>query len=511
MSFKLEDYIWKNDDYIAKEEYSPFAINQAKNIINWKGIDNAIFRKKVEAITIDWIESKDLDDAIWAEKTKNWYTVFIHIADPTALIPTYSPLDLEAISRATSIYRKDKILNMYPPILSNEYFSLNENKEKLTLTIEIELDKNTNIKDFHIYESIFKSKKRHDYKSFIDEYKNPKSENHKNFTLFYKIAKKRRKLRKFSGATLDFDESDRQEYLWRKDEKVISNYKKIPSIIVEEWAILWNICSAIFMVKNELEKVFRVHMDLKERAFYNSKSLWHKALALDFYTHFTSPIRRYPDNLVHRIIKDKLNNRNSLYDNNQIKQLISSVNKKILLINFIWKNLDFENQKEKWWAEKIDMLKWTYWKDIKIFHYKHYIRNFIHDKKTFPKNMKLEIKNLIEKWHISEWSWCIWLFLLSDEIEIKKLIKEKILKESVTWSKQVISLLNTTRILKWDTKWIFEIEEFDNTEQIIISFSLENKKIFEFIEEYDNEEQKNMAKSSLRRKTIKEVFKFFNV
>lgn len=511
MVFNLKDYIWDSDLYIAKEEYSPFALNQAKNIINWKGIDNAIYRKKVEAITIDWIESKDLDDAIWAEKTKNWYTVFIHISDPTSLIPAYSPLDLEAISRATSIYKQDKILNMYPPILSNNYFSLNEDWKKLTLSIEIELDKNTNIKDFYFYETVFTSKKRYDYENFINEYINPENENHKYFQLFYKIAKKRRKLRKFSGANLDFDESDRQEYLWKKEEKYILSHKKIPSIIVEEWAILWNICSAIFMVKNELQKVFRVHQNLQERAFYDTKKPWHKALALDFYTHFTSPIRRYPDNLVHRIIKDYINNRNSLYDNRQIDDLINFVNKKILLINFIWKDIWLEEKKEKWWEEKINMIKNNYGEDMKVFHYKYYIRNFVNDKKTFPKNMKKEIKNLIEKWHISDWAWCIWLFLISDEIEIKKLIKEKILKNFVTGPKQVISLLNTTRILKWDSKWIFEISEIDDTEKIIIDFSLYNKKIFEFFEEYDNQEQKAIAKSILRKKVIEEVFKFFNV
>ena len=86
-------------------DYSPYANNQTR-LIEQNGInDQAVRRKYEEGISIDGIESLDLDDAIWVEKTSTGYAVFVHISDVTEAVPIYTPLDLEALKRTTSIYR----------------------------------------------------------------------------------------------------------------------------------------------------------------------------------------------------------------------------------------------------------------------------------------------------------------------------------------------------------------------------------------------------------------------
>lgn len=510
MALKISDYIWNkdNEEYVARKIYSPYALQQTRNILkNWID-DFSNFRKNVTWITIDWKESKDLDDAIWAEKFWNWYKVFIHIADPSEAVLKYSPLDIEALKRTTSLYTKEGIFNMFPPELANEVFSLNESWEKLTLTMEIDLDFDWNINNFKTYESKFKNLKRNDYESFIDDFINPDSIFHKNYQIMYEIAKKRTDLRKKSWAKLDFDETDRRLYLWEKEDKLITNVKKIPHQIVEEWAILWNICAAIYLTKNDLHKVFRVHLDLDEKAFYSEKDLGHKALALKYYTHYTSPIRRYSDMIVHRIIKDDLNNRNSLYESEEIKDILKHINKKSVSVQVYSKY--FKND-EIWWKEKIKILKNIYWEDLKAHHFKIYIRNLISENKNIPKSMISEIKNDINFWDFSDWCWSIWLFLISNEKDIKDLIFKKIIKEKIVEPLKIINILNNTKIIRWDKNWIFEInEEILEDENICkINFSFKWKLIFEFEEYFSNEFDKKFIIFELREKIIKKIFELF--
>lgn len=215
MKSKVLDYISREShhDSIIRVDYSPYAMNQAR-AIDVNGIDDqAIKRRYEEGISIDGIESLDLDDAIWVEKTSKGYAVFVHISDVTEAVKIYTPLDIEALKRTTSIYRREGVINMFPPILSQNLLSLNEQGEKLTLSIQIDLDTYGYIKDFHVYESLFRNKKRYDYENFVDDYLNPESENHDTLQLMYEIARKRRAIRKIEGASMDYDESDRQLFV----------------------------------------------------------------------------------------------------------------------------------------------------------------------------------------------------------------------------------------------------------------------------------------------------------
>jgi exoribonuclease R len=102
---------------------------------------------------------------------------------------------------------------MFPPVLSQDLLSLNEDGEKLTLSMQIGLDEDAQIQDFHVYESVFKNRRRYDYESFVDDFMNPESENHETLQLMYEIARKRRVVRKTEGASMDYDESDRHLFV----------------------------------------------------------------------------------------------------------------------------------------------------------------------------------------------------------------------------------------------------------------------------------------------------------
>lgn len=198
MASQILDHISSGNhhDGIIRVDYSPYALNQAR-LIEKHGIDDqAVRRRYEEGVSIDGVESLDLDDAIWVEKTSRGYTVFVHISDVTEAVKTYTPLDVEALRRTTSIYRREGVLNMFPPILSQNLLSLDENGEKLTLSMQIDLDACGRIYDFHVYESVFRNRKRYNYEDFVDDYLNPESEHHETLQLMYEVAKKRRRLRK---------------------------------------------------------------------------------------------------------------------------------------------------------------------------------------------------------------------------------------------------------------------------------------------------------------------------
>lgn len=117
MKSRLSDHIPNhsfNDTHI-RTDYSAYAMNQVSRILKYGIDDQAITRKEVEAITIDGATSLDLDDALWIERSRDGYCIWIHISDVSEAIDIFSPLDREALERTTSIYRRNHILDMIPP------------------------------------------------------------------------------------------------------------------------------------------------------------------------------------------------------------------------------------------------------------------------------------------------------------------------------------------------------------------------------------------------------------
>ncbi len=212
------DSRFMDNDYLPIE-YSRYSKNQVSNILA-RGInDQAIHRQDVVWITIDWAESRDLDDAIWAERMKNWYCVWIHISDVSEFIKIYSPLDLEAFRRTASIYRRDHIINQLPEALSNDLLSLNQNWKKATLTLKVELDEQAMVKKYSYIESFLTNLKRYDYGSFWEDFSNKDSEFYDKLHLFQEISNKLLINRLKSWGVIWYKEDDRRAYIWEKKGK----------------------------------------------------------------------------------------------------------------------------------------------------------------------------------------------------------------------------------------------------------------------------------------------------
>ncbi len=509
MKSQIMSYIPKDihSNPLIRVDYSPYALNQVKNILkNWID-DQAEKRKYVEWITIDWAESKDLDDAIWAEKTNYWYRLSIHISDVAEAIKKFSPLDLEALKRTTSIYRKE-VINMYPPALSNDLLSLNENWDKFTLSLDIDLDNDWNFRDAFVYESKFKNQKRYDYESFLTDYIDPSSTHHEKLHLMYEIALKRKSIRKVSWAKMDYDESDRQLFIWNKIEKPHDVSKDISKRIIEEFMILANISTGVILVKNNVDAIFRVHAALDERANYQYNDGLHMALATRNYVHFTSPIRRYSDWVVHRILKNVLIRwEKSPYSREDLSDISNHINVSRTVIDI----LSWDIFKEKKYVAKINDLKQNA-ENVTSSDFTFEIRNHTQKNKRLPKSISQEIINDIKNWKISDWWWTIWVFLISHENDIKDALYKKIIQEKSTIKpKAVLSILNETRIF-WDEEMLhyFKIEETsDWKNQLWINFYFKNELIFSIFDNIWKNKSESHVIWWLRQKALTKIFSHF--
>lgn len=320
-------------------------------------------------VTIDGADAKDLDDAVSLKTLLNGnYLLGVHIADVTHYVQERSPLDKEALKRGTSVYLVDRVIPMLPKKLSNGVCSLNPKVDRLTLSVDMEINSNGKVVNHEIYESVIKTsermtytdvsdilekddealKQRYDY--LIDEFKRMEK--------LAKILRHRREAR--GSIDFDFDESkvilDEQgvPIEVRKAERRIANR------IIEEFMLICNETVAEHFHWANLPFVYRIHEDpdiekietfnkfihnfgyhlkgvsneihphalqdlLKKvegkkeeriintlmlrslkKAKYAPQNAGHFGLAAENYCHFTSPIRRYPDLQIHRIIKETL-------------------------------------------------------------------------------------------------------------------------------------------------------------------------------------------------------------
>lgn len=318
--------------------------------------------RNIKTITIDSEASKDLDDAFSIEKTDdNNYKVYIHISDVSHFIEFNSPLDLEARKRGNSVYLIDKVYNMFPEILSNNIISLNENADRFALTIIVYMDNKGEILSSSVCKSIIKSDRKLSYnyaeKLIKKEEKDEDwlSELLDNALSIKNILRKKRR----EGRGIEFDNNDIKIVL--NDDGIpiefCAEVKKESMSIVEELMILAN--SEIAEKLSDYDGViYRCHGLPDEYRFNNFKILAHNkgydlkqfkdnsydikgfidnikgkpeenllisvllrsmtpssysiinkshfGLGFDNYTYFTSPIRRYADLLIHRIVKDTI-------------------------------------------------------------------------------------------------------------------------------------------------------------------------------------------------------------
>ena len=319
----------------------------------------------VTTFTIDPKDAKDFDDALSARKLDNGnWEVGVHIADVTYYVKPESLIDREAFSRATSVYLVDRTIPMLPERLCNQICSLRPNEEKLCFSVIFELNKNAEIQQSHITRTIIKSDRRFTYEEAQLVIETGEGDYKDEILVLDALAKKLREKR-FKNGAVNFDRFE-VRFEIDETGKPISTYikeSKDANKLIEEFMLLANRTVAEFVGKVPKGKtkktfVYRIHeqpdpeklrdfsafisrfgykmrtegtkTDISkginklldsvqgkpeenlvetlairsmQKAHYTTDNIGHYGLAMDYYTHFTSPIRRYPDMMVHRLLE----------------------------------------------------------------------------------------------------------------------------------------------------------------------------------------------------------------
>lgn len=319
-------------------------------------------------VTIDGEDAKDLDDAVYVERQKNGnYRLGVHIADVSYYVRENMALDLEARSRGTSVYLVDRVLPMLPPRLSNGICSLNAGEDRLALSCEMEIDHQGRVVNYDIYQSVIHVKHRLTYtavrkilaeqdEALIAQYRDQVSHMQEMERLC--LILRNRRMRR--GA-IDFDFPEVKVKLDEtgKPVEIVKRVRTIAESIIEEFMLAANETVAEHMFHLDVPFVYRVHEEPEtekmvklsnllnnfgqrlgrlenvqpgvlqkvlstiagqpeeriistvmlrslKQARYEASNLGHFGLAASFYTHFTSPIRRYPDLIVHRLLREMI-------------------------------------------------------------------------------------------------------------------------------------------------------------------------------------------------------------
>jgi len=329
--------------------------------------------RNTTTFTIDPKDAKDFDDALSVEKLKNGkWQVGIHIADVSHYLQPGSILDEEAIERATSVYLVDRVVPMLPEILSNKVCSLRPNEEKLTFSVVLDIDEKAKISNVWFGRTVINSNRRFTYEEAQEVIETNEGDFNTEIVSLDKLAKIMRKQRMKNGA-ISFDKHEIKFNLSEDGKPTGVYFKEMKDAnhLIEEFMLLANrlVAQKVGKAKNgeptENTFVYRIHDDpdptklfelsgfvkrfgysiktkgrkviseslnqmLKEskdtpesnmiatltvrtmaKAVYSTSNVGHYGLAFDYYTHFTSPIRRYPDVMVHRLLQDFLDGKKS--------------------------------------------------------------------------------------------------------------------------------------------------------------------------------------------------------
>ena len=320
-------------------------------------------------VTIDGADAKDLDDAVTVTKLENGnYKLGVHIADVSYYVTEESPIDREAAERGTSVYLVDRVIPMIPHRLSNGICSLNPKVDRLTLSCEMEIDSDGVVVNHEIFQSVIKTTERMTYsdvnKILVDQDEEVMKKYEPlvpMFQLMHELAKTLNGKRQHRGA-IDFDFKEAKVLVDEdgKPQDVVIRERSVGERLIEEFMLAANETIAEHFHWMEVPFIYRIHEDPKEeklfrffefitnfgyivkgtansvhpralqeiieevkgkpeemvistvmlrsmqQAKYDPESLGHFGLSTEYYTHFTSPIRRYPDLIVHRLIRTYL-------------------------------------------------------------------------------------------------------------------------------------------------------------------------------------------------------------
>ena len=319
--------------------------------------------RDVFTCTIDPKDAKDFDDALSIRKQGRLWEVGVHIADVSHYVTEGSVIDKEAVKRATSVYLVDRTIPMLPERLCNFICSLRPDEEKLCYSVVFLLDDEANVKDFHIAHTVIKSNRRYAYEEVQEILTGKDGDYTEELRTLDRLAKCLRE-RRFKGGAVKFDREELHFDIDKDGKPTRAYFKKSNDAtqLIEEFMLLANrtVAESIGKVKKGTKAKtlpYRIHDQpdptkletLREfvtkfgyklktagtkgaiskslnalmdgcqgkreqklietvalrammKAKYSTHNIGHYGLAFDYYTHFTSPIRRYPDTMVHRLL-----------------------------------------------------------------------------------------------------------------------------------------------------------------------------------------------------------------
>jgi ribonuclease R len=315
-------------------------------------------------VTIDGETARDFDDAVYCERDGKGYKLYVAIADVSHYVRPQDALDQAALNRGNSVYFPRRVIPMLPEALSNDLCSLNPQVDRLCVVCEMNLDAAGDFRDYRFYPAVMHSQARLTYTKVAAMLDNPKGEDAQQYRQFmphaqllYKLFKVLLKARQKRGA-IDFETIETQMVFndQGKIERILPIKRNDAHRLIEECMLAANVCASDFLQKHKQPTLYRIHEGptpeklvalrdfLKEfglqlsggeepsakdyaktltktkdrpdaqllqtvmlrslrQAVYSPDNVGHFGLAYESYTHFTSPIRRYPDLLVHRAIK----------------------------------------------------------------------------------------------------------------------------------------------------------------------------------------------------------------
>lgn len=344
------------------------AANHTPEVISPKEIEGRRDLRQLHIVTIDGDDAKDLDDGVYVERRgKDKFFLSVHIADVSHYVKEDAPLDVEAKARGTSVYLVDRVLPMLPPRLSNGICSLNAGEDRLAMSIEMEIDAQGKVVHYEIFSSVIQVYRRLTYnivrKILVDKEEALRKDNEdileqlENMEALCGALRKRR----VNRGAIDFELPEIKVKLDEegKPVKLVKRVRTLSESIIEECMLVANETVAEYMHKKKIPFMYRVHeqpeqgkleklnlllatfnqhitredgQEMKPALFqkvlqavagrpeeriistvmlrslkqarYEAQNLGHFGLAAQFYTHFTSPIRRYPDLIVHRLLRE---------------------------------------------------------------------------------------------------------------------------------------------------------------------------------------------------------------
>ena len=334
----------------------------------------------LELVTIDGEDSRDFDDAVYAIPSKNGWKLMVAIADVSHYVKEGSQLDAESLERGNSVYFPHRVVPMLPESISNGLCSLNPELERLCMVCEMEIDSLGSLLEYKFYSAVMLSHARLTYTEVNEMLENKKSKLRKkykkienNIDFLYGLYQTLRISRQKRGV-MDFDRIESQILFddQGKIENIVARKRNDAHRLIEECMLIANQAAAKYLQKENEDFLYRVHpkptpekveitrqfltaIDLRldgglepessdfakllknasgredeniiktvvlrtmKQATYTPNNEGHFGLAFEDYAHFTSPIRRYPDLLVHRAIKRALSNKHRERSNKMVE------------------------------------------------------------------------------------------------------------------------------------------------------------------------------------------------